>query len=256
MKALLPIYKPIGITPLQLIEQLRETKPEYKEEKIGYAGRLDPMAHGVMLLMVGDETKNRADYLSLSKEYKFKVLLGVETDTFDILGLLNGIKVKSTASNANSIVNLFVNDKIGTHVQPYPPYSSKAVAGKPLFWWANNNRLNEIEIPKHAVTISNFKLTSSKSIKREVLQKQISTNISLLKGDFRQEAIMERWQRFFVENSNEMFSTATFTLQCSSGTYVRSIADELGKKISCGAITLDILRIKLGEYVLEDTLYL
>ncbi|MGI8419232.1 MAG: hypothetical protein ACR2LN_01155 [Candidatus Levyibacteriota bacterium] len=256
MKALLSLYKPIGITPLQLIEQLREAKPEYRHEKIGYAGRLDPMAHGVMLLMIGEETKNRANYLSFPKAYTFTVLFGVQTDTHDILGLLKGIRVKALPTNVNNIVSIFVNNKIGAHIQPFPHFSSKGAKGKPLFWWARNNRLNEIEIPTHQVTITKFVNISFSSIERGELEKKITTNISLVKGDFRQAEILERWKRFFLENRNETFPLATFTLQCSSGTYVRTIADELGKKLGCGAITLDILRIKLGDYELEKTLRL
>ena len=58
--ALLPIYKKIGQTPLQLVE---EAKNKYKiTEKVSYLGRLDPMAHGLMVLLVGSETKNQEKY--------------------------------------------------------------------------------------------------------------------------------------------------------------------------------------------------
>src|SRR5262245_8184953 len=88
MKKVLPIYKPVCLTPNQLIEQLRNKHPEYQNEKIGFAGRLDPMAHGLMLLLIGYENKNRTEYLNLDKTYYFKILLGVETDSYDLLGLI------------------------------------------------------------------------------------------------------------------------------------------------------------------------
>jgi tRNA pseudouridine55 synthase len=248
MNQLLNIYKPTGVTPLQLVQQLRREKPEYEKVKIGYAGRLDPMAHGVMLLMVGEETKNREKYLSLPKSYEFTVMFGVETDTYDILGLLKDTKSNQTPSNANLIVNSFVSSKIGTQIQKYPSYSSKTVQGKPLFWWAKNNRLAEIEIPEHEISIDSFSIISFKKIQRETLHQQITKNISSLKGDFRQKEILKSWKDFFQTNPDPTFPLATFTITCSSGTYVRGLADELGKELGCGAITLDILRTQLGEF--------
>ena len=57
MKKILSVYKPLYLTPYQLIQQLKKNYPEYANEKIGYAGRLDPLAHGVLLLMIGEENK-------------------------------------------------------------------------------------------------------------------------------------------------------------------------------------------------------
>ena len=51
-----------------------------------YAGRLDPMASGVLLVLAGEETKNKDKYLGLDKEYDFEILFGFATDTYDILG--------------------------------------------------------------------------------------------------------------------------------------------------------------------------
>ena len=82
------IYKPQGVTPVQLIVKFRISYPEFKDTKIGFAGRLDPLAHGVMLLTIGEANFNREPLLNLNKTYKFKVLFGVETDSYDYLGLL------------------------------------------------------------------------------------------------------------------------------------------------------------------------
>ena len=148
MVKVLNVYKPIGFTPNQLIEELRINPPatlraamragnkELRSEKIGFAGRLDPLAHGVLLLMIGDENKNRDKYLSFPKVYEFQVLFGVATDTYDALGFLQSTKLKNTPDNLDVQIAEFINNKIGKQVQVYPPYSSKAVLGKPLFWWA------------------------------------------------------------------------------------------------------------------------
>ena len=61
-KKVLNLYKPQGVTPLELIDRFRQKHPEYKDEKLGYAGRLDPMAEGILLVLVGDENKKRKTY--------------------------------------------------------------------------------------------------------------------------------------------------------------------------------------------------
>src|SRR6266567_8336775 len=125
MQKLLPIYKPAGLTPYDIIKKIKQSNAKLAKVKIGYAGRLDPLAHGVLLLMVGEETKNRDIYLSLPKSYEFEVIFGLQTDTYDILGLLKDVKTKQTAKNVNLFVNKFVKKYVGKQLQEYPPYSSK-----------------------------------------------------------------------------------------------------------------------------------
>jgi tRNA U55 pseudouridine synthase TruB len=64
------IDKKVGETPLELINRIRIEMPELKDERLSYAGRLDPMAEGQMLILVGDENDNREKYLGLDKEYE------------------------------------------------------------------------------------------------------------------------------------------------------------------------------------------
>ena len=278
MNALLNIYKPVGLTPLQMIENVRKKFPEYKNEKIGYAGRLDPLAHGLLLLMIGEATKERGKYLNLPKTYEFEAVFGIETDTYDLLGLLchpelvsgSIFQTKEMLKLAQHDINAFIQNKLGKQTQPYPPYSSKTVGGKPLFWWAKNNKLLEIRIPEREIEIYDFKLLSLNAITLKDLKQHVATVLQVT-GDFRQKEIGERWKEFFntychperssakqngVEGSFPIFQTARFTISCSSGTYVRSLVHELGKKLGCGAITLEILRTKVGDYALQDSLKL
>ncbi len=256
MKELLAIYKPIGLTPLQLIDTLREQRPEYTDETIGYAGRLDPMAHGVMLLMIGEETKNRDQYLSLTKEYTFELILGLETDTYDLLGCLRKTEMYPIPKNVNLIVNSFVNTHVGKQSQSYPPYSSKTVRGKPLFWWAKNSKLDEIEIPKRDIEIFDFVVLSQEEILGEEIEKKILTTVNLIQGDFRQNEIRKRWDTFFASNKHASFTKLQCRVACSSGTYIRGLVHELGKELNCGAVTTDISRTRVGDYSLENALLL
>jgi tRNA pseudouridine55 synthase len=287
MQKLLSVYKPQGLTPLEVVNLVKEKFPEYKNAKIGYAGRLDPLAHGVLLLMIGDATKEKDKYLNLPKEYEFEAVFGVSTDTYDVLGMLvssrategsRGISYhkaalkRSLRSSADSVgmtkeIQSFIKSKLGKQIQIYPTFSSKTVQGKPLFWWARNNKLSEIQIPQREIEIYDFKLLEIKEISAAKLKKEIFRQIALVTGDFRQEQIKNTWNTLFTKDqrpaspagrlkTNSRFLTAKLKISCSSGTYVRSIVNELGNRLNSGAITIDILRTKVGKYVLENSIKL
>ncbi|MCE9548798.1 tRNA pseudouridine(55) synthase TruB, partial [Candidatus Nomurabacteria bacterium] len=84
MKKVIVLNKKEGETPLQALDKFRVKNKEYKYIKMTYAGRLDPMASGLLLALAGEETKNKEKYLKLKKEYDFEVLFGFATDTYDI----------------------------------------------------------------------------------------------------------------------------------------------------------------------------
>lgn len=262
MQTILNIYKPKGLTPLQTINLLREKKPEYKKKTIGFAGRLDPLAHGVLLLMVDEETTKQKDtYLNLPKEYEFEAVFGVATDTYDALGLINNIKIKQYNNDIQHIkkeLEEFIKSKLGKQLQPYPPYSSKPVNGKPLYLWARENKLSEIEIPKREIEIYNFKLLETGSVSPKKLKDEIMKQIDSVTGDFRQEQIRKTWDDFFSHDqglkTNGHFLTARFIISCSSGTYVRSLVNEMGINFGMGAVTLDILRTKIDSYTLAGAI--
>ena len=81
------VFKPIGISPLGAIKALKEKYPELKNEKMTYAGRLDPLAEGALLILAGNAVHEKEKYLKLDKEYEGEILFGFTTDTYDILGL-------------------------------------------------------------------------------------------------------------------------------------------------------------------------
>jgi len=74
----LPVYKEYGETPLECLERLRNISQfgdALKYAKLSYAGRLDPLAEGLMIVLVGEENKNRHSHLGLGKTYELDVLL-------------------------------------------------------------------------------------------------------------------------------------------------------------------------------------
>ncbi len=73
-------YKQWGETPLEALERVRLENPHVKNIPLSYAGRLDPLAEGVLLVLCGEANKSRSEYLGMDKEYECEVLFGIKTD--------------------------------------------------------------------------------------------------------------------------------------------------------------------------------
>ena len=244
---MITIYKRAGETPLEALNRLRALKPELKDEALSYAGRLDPMADGVLLVLVGEENKQREKYLNQNKEYEATMLLGVETDTYDILGkVIELVNIHETNISVEEIADC-LKDFVGEIDQAYPPYSSQPVNGKPLFEWAREGKLNEIIIPTKKVSIESIRVRDMQKIHSQELLKIILDKIHLVnpEHDFRQKEISSIWQDV-LSNLHQDFITAKITVKCSSGTYIRSLIHEAGKKLNTNAIALSITRTKIG----------
>ena len=237
--------KPIGKTPLEMVSIFKQNNPEHKDTIISYAGRLDPMAHGLLILLVGEENKNRQAYLHLDKTYEVEILFGFETDTYDILGKVTSFDF---AQDKRGEVEKELETFVGKREQEYPAYSSKTVGGKPLFWWARENRLDEINIPKKIVEIFSVAYISERQISAKVLLSNIKGRIDKVVGNFRQEEILIDWGKSI--DKDKAYTIAKIQVACSSGTYMRSLANELGNSLKCGAIAYDIYRTKVGEYTI------
>ena len=245
IRPLLNLYKEEGETPLETINRFKEANPEYKDIPMTYAGRLDPMAEGVLLVLAGDECKNKEKYLGLNKEYEIEVLFGFETDTYDILGFIQkstrGVLVLSKEVIGDSAKKI-----IGKFVQEYPPFSSKTVDGTPLFAAAKSGNLPD-EMPTKEVEIFDIKVGEMKNIGAGDLLQNITSRISNVKGDFRQGETLQLW-RENLQNSIKEFQTIKFTISCSSGTYMRSFAHSLGKTLGIPALVFSIKRMKVGDF--------
>lgn len=199
MKAILNIKKPEGLTPYQVVTKFKRKHPSYKDVKIAYAGRLDPMAKGVLLLLIEPETKKREEYQKLPKEYEFEILFGVSTDTHDLLGMPTAGSRKLTKDVLEKELKNITTNYKGTIVQKYPVYSSIRIKGKPLYWWARNNMLNKIQIPKKKIQIYNIKFESLKSKDKEKLLSSVIKKINKVEGDFRQKEIIKSWKKKYYQ---------------------------------------------------------
>lgn len=247
LQNVLHLYKPPGWTPLETIRAFQQKHPAYAASKLGYAGRLDPMAEGIVLVLVGEENKKRKEYEQLSKEYVFEVLFGISTDSYDVLGLITENAPPPTSDALKKKVPLIRKQFTGTITQPYPPYSSKPVNGKPLYWWARNNRLSDITIPSETRTVSSLSFLKSYLFAAEELHHDMEQRIRAVKGKFRQKEIIDGWNLFFQNNKTHTFPVIRFQTAVSSGTYIRSLVHAIGNYLGIPAMTLSITRTKVGS---------
>lgn len=247
------IWKEVGETPLQALERHREEAGIARGVPMTYAGRLDPLAEGQLLILIGGECKEKEKYLGLDKEYEVDVLLGLSTDTGDPMGLITA----SGPGNSWSIeqIQAVLPQFVGKHTWAYPAFSSKTVQGKPLFLWSLEGRIGEIEIPTREVEIYEIELLGSRSTKlrEEVLSKIASitpdnAESKRLGADFRREAVLKSWERMFQEFPRTSWQVVRVRVRCSSGTYMRTLAERLGEALSIPALALSIVRTKIMVY--------
>lgn len=217
-------YKELGETPLERLEKLRIEKGINANIPMTYAGRLDPMAEGMLIILVGDECKEKDKYLGLDKEYEVEVLLGVQTDSYDVLGLIGQV-------NSGSI-DLDFKKYIGKFTQEYPKYSSKMLAMKEV----------PDEIPTKIVEIYSIEEIGEKQVKGGEIVKEVIGKIRKVNGEFRQDKIIAKWKIFGEENAVKVFKIVKLKVFCSSGTYMRSLA------YSLGGLAYSIKRTKVGQY--------
>jgi len=252
----LTIEKRVGETPLQALERARVEKNIDLTVPLAYAGRLDPMASGKLLILIGDECKRQEHYHASDKEYVFQILFNVGSDTGDVLG---GV--------AQSEATLFTFEELykvikqfrGKIALPYPHFSSKTVRGKPLHMWALENRLSEIEIPTKHSQIYALTLSALTTIRADELYQTVMTKIEsipevtdprkALGADFRRDLVRKSWESVYDANPERVYQLATITCIASSGTYMRSLAEEIGKKLGTTSLAYSIHRTKIGSYI-------
>ena len=256
MKPYIVLEKKVGQTPLQVLDVYKQEHSELALVPMAYAGRLDPMASGKLLVLMGDECKVQEKYHSLDKEYTFEVLFGVYSDTADVLGLLETCTVPPITKVA---IEKVIAKLEGEVCLPYPHFSSKTVQGKPLHVWKLEGRIEEIEIPTKHSTIYNFKLKDLRTItatevytttteKIETIPKVTEVS-KALGNDFRRDDVRQCWKKFNTDtNPKDLYYVATFTCIASSGTYMRTLAEVIAKELGTCGLAYSIHRSTIGRY--------
>lgn len=178
-----------------------------KEKKVGHTGTLDPMATGVLPIMIGGATRF-LDYLPESdKGYRAVFVLGKTTDTLDITGTVTAENdVNALKADVESVLTQFK----GRIMQTPPMYSAVSVNGKRLYDLARQGI--EVEREKREVEIKSLELADCN------------------------------------ENENEY----TIDVLCTKGTYVRTLIDDIGRVLGCGAVMTSLVRTYAMGFTLDD----
>lgn len=178
-----------------------------KEKKVGHTGTLDPMATGVLPVMIGGATRF-LDYLPESdKGYRASFMLGKTTDTLDITGTVTA-ENEVSASKAD-VERVLIQFK-GRIMQIPPMYSAVSVNGKRLYDLARQG----IEVERE---------------KREVEIKKLE-----------------------LSECNEAENEYTIDVLCTKGTYIRTLIDDIGRVLGCGAVMTSLIRTYAMGFTLDD----
>jgi tRNA pseudouridine(55) synthase len=231
-------YKPIGITCGDFIKN-------YNFNKIAYVGRLDPMAHGLITILTDDDLTLMKEYMLRSKTYIFKFIIGINTDTDDILGL-NISDQKNITINIEDIIKYITNHE-NQFNQKYHNFSSYKPSNKDIdgkrkeMWWWSSNTTETVSVPSRKVIIFNKEIKKIETINGNDFKNKIIENIKKIEDNkFRKEKIIEQWKNY---NFNESYIQFECELSVSSGFYIRQFIKDMSDKLNVKLIVTDINRI-------------
>lgn len=249
-KDIFHIYKPVGISPLDAIKALKNNNPKIRGRKMTYAGRLDPMAEGVVLIIAGKELKNFHDHLTYDKEYRAQILFNFSSDSYDVLGIPTYTDKKNDREKVKEVIKGFE----GSFKFKLPPFSGYKIKGKPLFRWALDGELDEVEIPSKKVEIYNISINEIKYISKKELKKSVEKKLSRVVGNFRQEKIKNKWNNLLTKDIKDRYIIFDVTISCSTGCYIRSLANKAGDLVSNKALLFNLIRTRVGDKKIEFAL--
>lgn len=151
MNEIILINKEKGYTSRDVVNIISK---ELNTKKVGHFGTLDPLAEGLLIVGVGRYTKIGKFLSDTTKEYIAEVLMGVSTDTYDVLGNIT-LKKDNFSINREDIINV-LNGFKKTYMQEVPIYSATKVNGKKLYEYARDGK--KVILPKKEVTIYDIEL--------------------------------------------------------------------------------------------------
>jgi tRNA pseudouridine55 synthase len=224
MNGALIIDKPPGLTSHDVVGRVRHL---LQERRVGHTGTLDPFATGVLVLLIGRATR-LAQFLSgLEKEYEAVIRLGFATDTGDITGktLVDSEALNAAGSNVKfgeSEIEAALASLRGDIVQVPPMYSAKKLQGRKLYELAR--RGEEVERQPVRVTIQRFETNRAKG--------------GLVKDN--------------LDGTYDL----DVLVACSAGTYVRTLAEDFGKRLGIGAHVAELRRTRVGAFQIDHAIRL
>lgn len=203
----LVINKPPGRTSHDIVDAVRHLAGF---RQIGHLGTLDPLATGVLVLLLGKATRLVRFYSDRRKRYTAGFRFGYATNTYDSEGTAQAPEAAVTLDRDQ--LQRLASECLGRFDQMPPIFSAKKVGGRPAYELARKNLA--VELKPASVELFEYRLTE-------------------IEGQL-----------------------ARFSIECSSGTYVRSLAHDMGQKLGCGAHLSEICRTAVGEFFLDQAINL
>ncbi len=210
MNGVLIVDKPAGLTSHDVVARVRKI---LGERSVGHLGTLDPMATGILPLVVGKWTRLAQFYTGSPKTYEGTIRFGFATDTYDAEGEATSDVVPVTLDFAQ--LRELAESFVGTSDQMPPPFSAKKIKGVPAYKLAREQK--PVELTPKRVTIARLEISRT------------------------------------TETEG---NSCHFVAEVSSGTYIRSIAHEMGQRLGCGAYLASLRRTHFAEFGLNDTVTL
>ena len=173
MDGIIVVNKPKGCTSHDVVYKIRRIV----KEKVGHTGTLDPLATGVLPLLIGKGTLCSKYLINHNKEYQVLLKLGVSTDTMDAEGKIVEEKEVDSSVLEKCNVEKVLQSFVGKQEQEPPMYSAIKVAGKKLYEYARMGR--KVEVPKRGIEIYNIELIGTNK-----LSKEIEFKVSCSKGTY------------------------------------------------------------------------
>ena len=187
----------------------------YQTRKVGHSGTLDPGVDGVLPICIGNATKVVQFLVASGKQYQGSITLGFATTTEDLEGDEIDRQAIETPFSTTEI-DAVLAQMTGEITQIPPMFSAVKVNGRRLYDYARHGET--VERPKRQITIDRF------------VQRQAATY-----------------------DAAQKTQTIYFTVDCSKGTYVRTLAVDVGKKLGVPAVMSDLTRLKSGGFTLPET---
>ncbi len=159
MKAIVTIDKPKGWTSFDVVAKIRglvKKKTGLKRPKVGHAGTLDPLATGLLIVLVGDECKNQDKYMKLDKTYEVELKLGETSTTDDAEGEIT--KTSEKIPSEDEVMNV-INSFVGEVQQVPPIYSAIKVEGKRAYKLAREGKqpaMKQRTVTIHSISHVNY----------------------------------------------------------------------------------------------------
>ena len=248
----IPIDKPYRWTSADVIRKLKFAACRHfgkKKLKVGHAGTLDPLATGVLLVCVGNATKQAEELQRHDKEYIAGVTFGATTPSYDLEKEIDRFFPYEHIT-AEAVADA-LKDFVGEQDQVAPLFSAKSVEGIRAYELARK-LLKDGALPEAA---SELIRSSRINISELELLNFQANSPSISNPQKKEDTVSRASSRINVtDNSNLGLPRADIRLACSKGTYVRAFARDLGEALGSGAHLDALQRSRSGQFCVADSL--